>query len=103
MSFHFLGLSCCRCNCISQGLTPLEPEESIEPHQVSLQAGARLLFFFFSVSKMEAQIKNLKLELSNERIMRHEGGKEVSKQATNNFIIVTPGAPWLFVDIKHIL
>ena len=35
MSFHFLGLSCCRGNWISQRLTSVEPEESIEPHQVS--------------------------------------------------------------------
>ena len=35
VSFPFLGLSCCRCNCISQRLSPLEPEESIEPQRVS--------------------------------------------------------------------
>ena len=35
VSFPFLGLSCCRCNCISQRSTPLEPEESIEPQRVS--------------------------------------------------------------------
>ena len=35
VSFPFLGLSCCRCNCISQRSSPLEPEESIEPQRVS--------------------------------------------------------------------
>ena len=35
VSFLFLGLSCCRCNCINQKLTRLEPEGSSEPHQVS--------------------------------------------------------------------
>ena len=35
VSFPFLGLSCCRCNCISQRSAPLEPEESIGPQRVS--------------------------------------------------------------------
>ena len=37
-------------------------------------------YFFFSLSVS----KKTKLELSNERKMRHESGKDVSKQSTNN-------------------
>ena len=63
----------------------------------------RLLFFFSLCFKMEAQIKNLKLELLNERKMRHESRKEVSKQPTNGFITVIRDAPWPSEDIKRCL
>ena len=49
---------------------------------------------FFSVSKMEAQIKKRKSQLSNEREMRHKSGKEVSKQPTKDFITTCLTCIW---------
>ena len=46
---------------------------------------------------------NYNLPVLNERKMRHESRKEVSKQPTNGFITVIRDAPWPSEDIKRCL